>query len=145
MEFGRKKEILFGCWYLSKEINQDYVRLCQLMLTEEFKNCLPADIKTYVDKQKVENLHQAATLDDDYALTHISRFGRVSQCIRENQRSSGDSHPSTPNSHSNSRDQNEPTHRSPRFPSGPTCFYCKKKVTSFLNAELWRRRTRSLT
>ena len=64
---------------------------------------------------------------DDYALTHTSKFGRVSQSVRENQRSPGDSQPSTPNSHSNSRDQNEPTLRSPRFPSGPTCFYCKKK------------------
>ena len=119
--------MLFDCWCLSKDISQDYLRLCQLMLLEEFKNCLPVDIKTYVDEQKIEDLHQTATLADDYALTHTSRFGRVSQSVRENQRSPENSHPSTPNSHSNSRDQNEPTRRSPRFPSGPTCFYYKKK------------------
>ena len=73
---------------------------------------------------------------DDYALTHMSQFGRVSQCVRENQRSTGDLHPSTPSSPSNSRDHNELTCRSPRFPSGPTCFYCRKKVMSFPNAEL---------
>ena len=128
--------MLFDHWCLSKDISQDYFRLCQLVLLEEFKNCLLVDIKTYVDEQKIEDLHQAATLGDDYALTHTSRFGRVSQSVRENQRSPGDSHPSTPNSHSNLRDQNEPTRRSPRFPSGLTCFYCKKKVTSSPNSEL---------
>ena len=136
VEFGREKEMLFDRWCLSKDISQNYLQLCQLMLLKEFKNCLPVDIKTYVDEQKIEDLHQAATLADDYALTHTSQFGRVSQSVRENQRSPGDSHPSIPNSHSNSRDQNEPNRRSPRFPSGPTCFYCKKKVTSSPNAEL---------
>ena len=52
MEFGREKEMLFDRWCLSKEINQDYLRLRQLMLIEEFNNYLPADIKMYVDEQK---------------------------------------------------------------------------------------------
>ena len=75
--------MLFDHWCLSKEINQDYMQLHQLMLIEEFKNCLPTDIKTYIDEQKIENLHQAATLADDYALTHKSLFGRVFQSSRE--------------------------------------------------------------
>ena len=120
MEFGREKRCYLTAGVYPKKLMKT---TCDYALIEEFKNCLPVDIKTYVDEQKTENLHQAASLA---ALTHISRFGRVSQSVRENQRSPGDSQPSTSNSHSNSQDRNEPTHRSPRFPSGPT-FYCKNK------------------
>ena len=132
IEFGREKEMLFDRWCLSKKINQDYMRLCELMLNEKFKNCLPADIKIYIDKQKIENLHQAAALADDYALTHKPLFGRVFQSSRENQRSTGDSHPILI---SKSKDHNKPTHQSPWFPSGPTCFYCKKK--GHILSECW--------
>ena len=85
VEFGREKEMLFDRCCISKDISQDYFRLCQLMLLEEFKNCLPVDIKMYVDEQKIEDLHEAATLADDYALTHTSRFGSVSECQRESE------------------------------------------------------------
>ena len=56
VESGREKEMLFDRWCLSKDVNKDYVRLCQLVLIEEIKNCLPTELKTYVDEQKVENL-----------------------------------------------------------------------------------------
>ena len=105
VEFGREKEMLFDHRHLSKEVNQEYMRLCQLMLIEEFKNRLPADIKTYIDEQKIEDLHQGATLADDYALICKSLFGRVSQSSRENQRSTGDSH-ATFISQSNTKDHN---------------------------------------
>ena len=60
VEFGRDKETLFDQWYASKGVKDDFSKLRQLMLIEEFKNCLPSDIKTYLDEQMVENLHQAA-------------------------------------------------------------------------------------
>ena len=72
VEFRREKEMLFECWCLSKNGNKDCVRLRQLVLTEEFKNCLPTKLKTYVDEQKkIESVHQAAMLANDYALTHM--------------------------------------------------------------------------
>ena len=39
---------------------------------EEFKRCVPVDIKTYLylEEQKVGDVHRAATLADDYKLTH---------------------------------------------------------------------------
>ena len=52
VEFARVKETLFDRWCASKEINNDFGRLRQLMLLEEFKSCLPAEIKTYLDEQK---------------------------------------------------------------------------------------------
>ena len=60
----------------SKEINGEFEKLRQLILVEEFKDCLPTEIKTYLDEQKVDNLHQAATRADDYALTHKNSFSR---------------------------------------------------------------------
>ena len=44
------------------------------MLIEEFKQCVNFDIKTHLDERKVDNLHQAATMADDYALTHKLSF-----------------------------------------------------------------------
>ena len=60
---------MFDHWCTSKEI-----KLRQLMLLEEFKTCLPAEIKTYLDEQKVDTLHQAAIRADDYSLTHKTAF-----------------------------------------------------------------------
>jgi len=124
VEFGREKEMLFDRWCLSKNVNEDYVRLHQLVLIEEFKNCLPTELKTYVDEQKVESVHQAAMLADDYALTHTPVF-----------RHPGDPQPHKGNSDSlpsGGKNLSHPPNdlsvqRSPRFPGGPTCYYCKKK------------------
>ena len=41
-----------------------------MLLMEEFKNCFPSDVKTYLDEKKAINLSQAATFTDDYVLTH---------------------------------------------------------------------------
>jgi len=62
--------VLFNRWYSSKEIAQDFVKLRQLILIEEFKGCLPTSIKMYIEEQKAESIQQAARLADDYSLTH---------------------------------------------------------------------------
>jgi len=66
--------MLFDHWCLSKNVNKVYVRLHQLVIIGEFKNCLPIKLKAYVDEQKVESVHQAAMLADDYTLTHMPVF-----------------------------------------------------------------------
>lgn len=38
------------------------------------KNCIHQEIKAYLDKQKVENLEQASTEADGYALSHKVSF-----------------------------------------------------------------------
>ena len=54
-----------------KKSNQDFGQLRQLVLVEEFKSCVHADIKTHLDENatKIKNLHEAATMADDYGLT----------------------------------------------------------------------------
>jgi len=70
VEFAREKERLISRWCSSKEIDNNFDKLCQLLLIEEFKKCLPNEVKTYLDEKKAEMLSQAATLADDYVLTH---------------------------------------------------------------------------
>ena len=53
---------------------KDFGKLRQLILVEEFKSCLPSNIKTYVDEQKADSLQKATVLADDYLLTHQGTF-----------------------------------------------------------------------
>ena len=77
VEFARSKENLFDCWCSSKDANQEFPKLCQVILLEEFKNCLPSDITTYLDERKADDLHQAAGWVDNYALINKSTFRRL--------------------------------------------------------------------
>ena len=70
VEFAREKENLFNRWCHSKEIGQDFKKLKQMILLEEFKDKVRPDIRSHLDEQKVEELEKAAIMADDYALTH---------------------------------------------------------------------------
>ena len=74
VEFVRDKEQLFDRWLTSKNVKENVGELRKLMLIEEFKQYVNFDIKTHLDERKVDNLHQAATMADDYALTHKLSF-----------------------------------------------------------------------
>jgi len=76
----RNKETFFDCWCVSKDIQKNFSKLRQLVLMEEFKNFLPSDIKTYLNEQKIDRMHRAATCADDYALTH-KPFGKPPLCM----------------------------------------------------------------
>ena len=70
VEFAREKENLFNRWCHSKEIGQDFKKLKQMVLLEEFKDKVRPDIRSHLDEQKVEELEKAAIMADDYVLTH---------------------------------------------------------------------------
>ena len=70
VEFAREKENLFNRWCHSKEIGQDFKKLKQMVLLEEFKGKVWPDIRSHLDEQKLEKLEKAAIMADDYALTH---------------------------------------------------------------------------
>ena len=74
VEFARNKEQLFDRWCCSTKIDQNYDKLRQLMLVEEFKRCIQSDVKTFLDERQVETLEEAARLADDYYLTHKVSF-----------------------------------------------------------------------
>ena len=57
-------------WLSSKNVNEDFKQLRQLVFIEQFKECIHANIKTHLDELDVNNLEDAATTADDYAFTH---------------------------------------------------------------------------
>lgn len=48
----------------------DLAPIRELMLIEEFKNCISERIAVYLSEHKVSLLQQAATLADEFALIH---------------------------------------------------------------------------
>jgi hypothetical protein len=62
VEFAREKEDMFNKWCTSVGA-QDYDNLRNLMLVEEFKRCLPSEIKIFLDEHKAKTLDDAATLE----------------------------------------------------------------------------------
>ena len=135
VEFARNKEQLFDRWWCSKKIDQNYDKLRQLVLVEEFKRCIQSDIKTFLDEKQVETLEEAARLADDYYLTHKVSFiakPKPASSHPQNKFMSGNS--SGMPSQSNTPKPNSTSETKSQYPlSRPTCNYCKKLVTLFLN------------
>ncbi|XP_057211844.1 uncharacterized protein LOC130567622 [Triplophysa rosa] len=73
VEFVREKRVLFEKWCLSSRATS-LEGLQELILLEEFKNCIPANIVVYLNEQKVSSLANAAVLADEFVLTHKNVF-----------------------------------------------------------------------
>ena len=128
VEFARNKEQLFDRWCCSKKIDENYDKLRQLMLVEEFKRCIQSDVKTFLDEEQVETLEEAARLADDYYLTHKVSFiakPKPTSSHPQNKFMSGNSS-GTP-SQSNTPKPYSTSETKSQYPlSRPTCNYCKK-------------------
>ena len=95
MDFARNKEHLFNEWCRSKNI-ADYEGLRGLILVEEFKRCIPKEIRTHLEEVQIDTLDKAASVSDEYALTHKGIFqskdkGKVFNKTTANQGKEGDS------------------------------------------------------
>ena len=148
VEFAREKETLFDRWCESKAIRDDFSNLRELMLVEEFKNCIPVELRTYIDEQKASKVHDAAILADEYALTHKSftpkgKFHYAaknsddftkSNTEQNNKAQASYSQPKTLNSQSSS------SHQKVSF-SPKTCAYCKKP--GHLISECFKRKNKA--
>ena len=104
LEFAREKETLFDRWCSARVVDSQ-AKLRELILLEEFKNCLPSPVATYLNERQTNTVREAAVLADEYALTHRMSF-RDRQS--EHSQSGRNDRPQT------SRDTNA------------VCFYCKK-------------------
>ena len=128
VEFARNKEQLFDRWCCSKKIDENYDKLRQLMLVEEFKRCIQSDVKTFLDEKQVETLEEAARLADDYYLTHKVSFiakPKPTSSHPQNKFMSGNS--SGMPSQSNTPKPKSTSETKSQYPlSRPTCNYCKK-------------------
>ena len=138
VEFAREKEDLFDQWFRSKKISDSYDNLRQLILIEEFKECVHQDLRSHLEDKNVKTLEEAAVLSDTYTLTHKNNFLSKTQSssvvkssdfskknVQESQSSIGSQQPlqsgSTPGARS------ERSEAPQGVGSLPTCNYCKKR------------------
>ena len=128
VEFAGSKEQLFDRWCCSKNIDQNYDKLRQLMLVEEFKRCIQSDVKTFLDEKQVETLAEAARLADDYYLTHkVSFIAKPKPTSSHPQNKFLSGNLSGMPSQSNTPKPNSTSETKSQYPlSRPTCNYCKK-------------------
>lgn len=53
VEFSREKEDLIDQWFRSKKLDKSFFsNLRQVILLEEFKDCVPQDLKTHLEECK---------------------------------------------------------------------------------------------
>jgi len=122
-----------------------YDKLRQLLLIEEFKNCLSSEVRTYIDKKKAETLNQAAVLANDYTLTHKTAFRQSSPQVQPTSNTDmSNSNPHQMNSCKGYQRYNSFSSGNGRvgtFPQGPEFHYCKKR--GHVMAECWLLRNNS--
>ncbi|XP_071959886.1 uncharacterized protein [Antedon mediterranea] len=117
-EFARKKQILFDRWCSSEREKGEFGKLRELMLVEEFKSCSPTEVRTHLEEQKVDDLRKAASVADNYVLTHkVVDTKSVSKSVDD----------------SKVQSQKTTVNSSSKFVR--TCFYCKKK--GHIKADCW--------
>ena len=62
---------------VSKRIDEDVEKLRQLILAEEFLNCVPEEIRVHLSERKTDLSYEMATLADEYTLTHWKTKERI--------------------------------------------------------------------
>ncbi|KAG1714334.1 hypothetical protein GQR58_001487 [Nymphon striatum] len=83
VEFAKDKARMFDRWCTSESVERNYEKIRQLILIEEFKNCVHPQIKTYIIEHKANNLDRASEMADEYTLSLInSLFSLTLQLIR---------------------------------------------------------------
>ena len=70
VEFLREKENALDKWCDSKRIDGDAEKLRQLVLAEEFLNCVPEEVRVHLSERKTDVTYEMAALVDEYILTH---------------------------------------------------------------------------
>lgn len=66
---GKQTHIDFNHWCTSLDVSS-FSDLCELTVLEQFKNSVPSHIVTNIDERQVKTVTEAASLADNYVLTH---------------------------------------------------------------------------
>ena len=69
VEFANDKCRAFMKW-INSCLVKDFDTLCNLMVLEEFKRCIPVDIRLYIEDREITLLKKAAIAADSYSLSH---------------------------------------------------------------------------
>ena len=70
VEFLREKENALDKWCDSKRIDGEVEKLRQLILAEEFSNCVPDEVRVHLSERKNDLSYEMAALADEYTFTH---------------------------------------------------------------------------
>ena len=70
VEFLREEENALDKWCDSKRIDGDAEKLRQLILAEEFLNCVPEEVRVHLSERRTGVTYEMAALADEYILTH---------------------------------------------------------------------------
>ena len=120
VEFAHDKERAFEDWCRSKEID-GFDKLRMLILSEEFKDCIPKEIKVHLEDIKVDDLYEAARLADEYSIAHKFSF-RSKFSPRSDKKGFREK------SADRNRNEKDKSSGSPkRGKKDLTCYYCKKR------------------
>ena len=65
VEFAGSQELMFDKWYRSLRVEQGYAQLGEVVLMEQFKNCLPSEIVQVLNNQGIFELAPAAIKADE--------------------------------------------------------------------------------
>ena len=121
VEFANEKFRLFKKWTESCFVN-DFDSLCNLIIMEEFKRCIPLDVKLYLEDREITLLKKAAVTADSYSLLH-KHPSRTDNKTSSHVKSVSVSSPKTQGvpTTNNSSDLSNSSAKKP-----VTCSYCKK-------------------
>ena len=70
VEFAREKDRLFDRGCMSEKIGTHFNNLKEMILPEEFKNCVHPSIRNNVTEHKAKTLQKASEMADEFFLTH---------------------------------------------------------------------------
>ncbi|XP_072921387.1 uncharacterized protein [Hemitrygon akajei] len=73
-EFAYEKGVLLDRWWAAEIVDEDFWRLRELILIEEFKGCVSEDIQMYLNEKPNKSISEFARFADEYALTHKTKF-----------------------------------------------------------------------
>lgn len=75
VEFARDLCKHFNRWCSARDVTS-YEELCELILLEQFIDCVPPDVATHITERGVTTVSEAATIADEYVLSHKGKSRR---------------------------------------------------------------------
>ena len=120
VEFLREKERFLERWMKSKNISSDFEKFKNLILMEEFQNCVTSEIRTHITDRSEDDAHKAAVLADNFSVTHQLLKPQVEMKFNKYTAKSIEQPQATAMPDKKSKSTNE---SKPKM----TCYYCKRE------------------
>ncbi|XP_051889476.1 uncharacterized protein LOC127580286 [Pristis pectinata] len=136
MEFANGKRMCFERWCLAKNVDGDFDKLKELILVEDFKRCVPAELTTYLNEKAVETLQKTVRLADDYALTHKSKWGQP-KTFQKSYKDNPGKQEIKLGGNQKGKDEKKPGLEKP---VERTCYYCRKPGHVISNCALLKKK-----